>query len=146
MLLQLTKQEKVNQVTPVNRSLLKTLSQNQDQIRIGEVTKSSIELFWSVPLNNGCAPIVSYVIEKRSSKQIHWTPCDYDEHSTKCHFVVNQYRECYEYEFRLAAKNKAGVGDFTAPTQPFVAKDKILGNKPLILEPLKTTTVPLRSY
>ena len=114
-----------------------------ENLRIGEVTKSSIELLWSEPLNNGGAPIITYVVEKRSSKQIKWTPCDYDERSNKCHFNVEQLREGYEYEFRVAAKNKAGVGDFTHPTQPVVAKIKIVGNKPIILEPLKTTSVPL---
>ena len=114
-----------------------------ENMRIGEVTKSSIEILWSEPLNNGGAPIITYVVEKRSSKQIKWTPCDYDERTNKCHFTIEQLREGYEYEFRVAAKNKAGVGDFTQPTQPVIAKDKVLGNKPVILEPLKTTTVQL---
>jgi titin len=36
---------------------------------------------------------------------------------------VTDLVENSDYEFRVAAENKAGVGDFSPPSKPFTAKD-----------------------
>ena len=110
-------------------------------LKPGEVTKSSVELTWSPPLNDGGAPIIGYKIEKRNTKTLKWVPCETVGRITQCQGTVNDLKEGQEYEFRVIAQNAAGDGEPSAPTSPIIAKTKIIGDKPTLLEPMKDLRV-----
>ena len=49
-------------------------------------------------------------------------------------YVVKDLSEGTDYEFRVAAENKAGVGPFSPPSKPIKAIDIIVGEAPAVLE------------
>ena len=105
-------------------------------LKVGEVTKNSIELNWMPPASDGGSPITNYKIERRNPKTMKWMPLDLGR-INQCHFVVPDLKEGQEYEFRVIAVNAAGDSDPSASTPLTVAKNKIIGDKPQLLEPMK---------
>ena len=71
-------------------------------------TESTIALSWSKPKSDGGAPISGYVVEKREKGSDRWVPIAEKPHDTE--ITVKGLQEGREYEFRVAAVNKAGVG------------------------------------
>ena len=69
-----------------------------------------------------------------------WQQVNIGERVTEPSYKVTGLEADYEYEFRVAAENKAGVGDFSQSTTPTVAKDRTVGNMPEILLPLSDVT------
>lgn len=109
-------------------------------LKVGEVTKSSIELNWMPPLTDGGSPITGYKIERRNPKTMKWFPLDLGR-ITQCNVKIPDLKENNEYEFRVIATNAAGDSDPTASTPLIVAKNKIIGDKPTLLEPMKDQRV-----
>lgn len=109
-----------------------TVPGRPENLRIGDVTKSSVELFWSPPKSNGGTPITNYIIEKRDLSTMKWEPI---EIGSELKFTLTGLKEGHEYEFRVAAKNKVGQGEFGPISPSVVAKNK--GVKPVIVEPLQ---------
>lgn len=104
------------------------------------VTKSSIELNWDVPESDGGSPITGYKVEMFNPKTYRWTFLDLGRiHITNV--TVPKLKEGKEYEFRVTATNLAGDSNPSEPCGPIVAKDKIDGDKPTVLEPLKDIRV-----
>ena len=110
-------------------------------VKPGEATKASIELNWTVPLSDGGSPITGYRIERRNQKTMKWLPVDGLGRITQCHTVITDVKENKEYEFRVIATNAAGDSDPSASTPLIVAKTKIVGEKPQLLEPMKDQRV-----
>ncbi len=69
-----------------------------------------------------------------------WLQANLGERITEPTYKVTGLDEGAEYEFRVAAENKAGVGEFSETTGPTRAKDLAVGNKPQILLPLSDVT------
>ncbi|KAL3088858.1 hypothetical protein niasHS_009150 [Heterodera schachtii] len=87
--------------------------------------KDHVDLEWQPPTNDGGAPLEEYVVEKKDATTGKWVeairvPAD----QTKA--TVPGLREGEQYQFRIAAKNKGGVGQFSDPTDPVVAKPRNL--------------------
>lgn len=109
-------------------------------LAFGRVTKSSIELDWSEPESNGGTPITGYKIELFNSKSYKWQPVDLGRiHG--CNVTVTGLKEGKEYELRAVATNKVGDSGPSEPCGPMVARDKIEGDKPEVLTPLKDLRV-----
>ena len=86
---------------------------------ISDVTARSMTLSWNPPTEDGGAKIKSYVIEKKEPFSTKWTAVGNTDDTT---FTVTGLKEGNEYEFRVAAENKAGVGKFSPATPPTLAK------------------------
>jgi titin len=111
-------------------------------VKPGEVTKSSIELVWEPPLNDGGSPITAYKIERRNPKTMKWVPMDNLGRITQCKTTITDgIKEGKEYEFRVVACNAAGDSDPSLASPLIVAKTKIIGDKPTLIEPLKDQRV-----
>jgi titin len=110
-------------------------------VQPGNVTSSKIELTWSPPLSDGGSPITGYKIERRNPKTMKWMPIDGLGRITQCRATINDVQENKEYEFRVVATNAAGDSDPSASTPLIVAKTKIVGEKPMLLEPMKDQRV-----
>lgn len=79
------------------------------------------DLFWNPPIHDGGAPIEGYVIEIKEKYSPTWTealqvPAD------QTNATVGNLKEGNEYEFRVRAKNKAGTGDPSDPSERITAK------------------------
>ena len=70
------------------------------------------------------SPFPGYVVEKREKGMSMWTKAN-DFAITDCNFTVNNLAENSEYEFRIAATNAAGTGEFSLPCAPIKIKEKL---------------------
>jgi titin len=78
--------------------------------------KTSADLKWTPPTEDGGAPITNYVIEYRPSGAVHWVRANKSP-VTDTTYSVADLREGSEYEFRVSAENKAGVGPASEHTK-----------------------------
>ncbi len=77
-------------------------------IKIGEIFAERIGLSWNPPLDDGGSKITNYVIEKREENRKTWVHVSNDP--KECQYTVQRLTEGHEYEFRVMAQNKYGVG------------------------------------
>lgn len=70
--------------------------------------KSSVALKWTPPTADGGAP-VSYIIEYRRSGSSTWKRAN-SVPVQETNFSVTGLKEGEEYEFKVTAENKAGLG------------------------------------
>lgn len=87
-----------------------------------------MDLSWTPPTNDGGAPIEGYVIEMKERfapfwKEVKETPAN------QLTATIPNLKEGSEYEFRTRAKNKAGLGDPSDPSDSVVAKPRHLAPK-----------------
>ena len=69
---------------------------------------------WSPPENDGGSPVTNYILEYRRAGDKVWKAATKDVADTE--FTVPNLQEGKEYEFRVAAVNKAGEGPFSKPS------------------------------
>ena len=77
-------------------------------IKLTEVFAERIGLAWNPPKDNGGSKITNYVVEKREDNRKSWVHVSNDP--KECAYVVTRLTENHEYEFRVMAQNKFGVG------------------------------------
>lgn len=78
---------------------------------VTDVTRSSVSLCWSPPLYDGGSKVVGYIVERKPYNKAgdgRWLKCNYTIVS-ETFFTVTALSEGEEYEFRVLAKNAAGV-------------------------------------
>ncbi|XP_033628855.1 titin-like, partial [Asterias rubens] len=85
------------------------------------VDRTNITISWSPPESDGGNPVSGYVIEKKETSSTRWTKAVKDS-VTKTTLTVRDLIEGKEYEFRVAAVNKAGTGPFSEPSEPKITK------------------------
>lgn len=67
-------------------------------------------LSWFTPLNDGGSPILGYRVEMRRVDSALWQPC-HTEPVCNTEFTVENLVSGSGYRFRVAAINRAGIGD-----------------------------------
>lgn len=92
---------------------------------VSDITKDSAVLTWNAPDKDGGSPVTNYVIEMKPSGTYKWLPVAPEEDITGNSFKVKDLIEGTEYEFRVAAKNKAGISQPSAASQPIIAREPI---------------------
>ncbi|XP_077868412.1 twitchin-like, partial [Saccoglossus kowalevskii] len=99
--------------------------------------RHQMDLQWTEPNNDGGAPITGYVIEKKDTKLNRWVKCNKSPViGTK--FTVTGLFEGKEYQFRVFAENKAGLGEPSEPSNSQIAKPQF--EKPRVeLDPFMQT-------
>ncbi|KAK5968521.1 Twitchin [Trichostrongylus colubriformis] len=85
--------------------------------------KDHADLKWNPPVNDGGAPIEGYVIEMKEKHSPFWTEA-LQVPGNQTTATVPNLKEGNEYEFRIRAKNKAGTGDPSDPSQTITAKSR----------------------
>lgn len=71
------------------------------------MSRSSVALKWSTPLNDGGSPITGYIVERKPytiTGEGRWLKCNYTN-VTDTNFKVTALGEGEAYEFRVIAKN-----------------------------------------
>lgn len=102
--------------------------------------KTSADLKWTPPTEDGGAPITNYVIEYRPSGAVRWNRAN-SSPVTETTFSVADLKERSEYEFRVSAENKAGVGPASEPSKSVKVEKPLVGTAPKVLENLCETTI-----
>ncbi|XP_077568062.1 titin-like [Stigmatopora nigra] len=88
----------------------------------GQITKDSMLLSWAVPEQTGGADILGYHLEKRDRDGVRWTKCNRQK-LTQTLFTATGLSARHFYEFRVAAENRAGVGEPSEPSLFYRACD-----------------------
>lgn len=94
-----------------------------------DVTRSSVSLCWTVPFNDGGSRIVGYVVERKVYStdewdDNRWLKCNYTT-ITENYFTVTGLSEEETYEYRVIAKNAAGVHSVASEASgPVTCKDE----------------------
>lgn len=83
---------------------------------------TSLTLSWLVPEKDGGSPILDYIIEIRETKADTWTQFGT---STVTHIFVEKLIKDRSYEFRICARNDAGIGPALITEDSIVAGRKI---------------------
>ena len=89
---------------------------------ISDVLHDGCLACWTAPDNDGGSPVTGYHLERRTVGSARWLRVNKDalgDLETR----VGDLVEDNDYEFHVAAENKAGVGEFSSPSQPFTATD-----------------------
>ncbi|CAK6957615.1 obscurin [Scomber scombrus] len=73
-------------------------------------TQQSVSLSWFTPLHNGGSPILGYRVEMRLVDSALWLPC-HSEPVCNTEFLVENLLPGSSYRFRVAAINRAGIGE-----------------------------------
>ena len=79
-------------------------------------------LTWKPPKQDGGTPITAYHVERRLTSSARWLKAN-KEPITELTYNPKDLVEDNEYEFRIMAENKIGVGPPSSPCKPFKAKD-----------------------
>lgn len=80
------------------------------------VSRSTVSIKWSVPLNDGGSPIVGYIVERKPytiTGEGRWLKCNYTN-VTETNFTITALGEGEVYEFHVIAKNANSV--FSLPS------------------------------
>lgn len=85
---------------------------------VTSVTKNSVTLTWSRPVNNGGADITQYIVEKKQKNGSRWIRAN-KQRVMDLRCKVPDLVENQEYEFRVCAENAAGCGP-VSETSSFV--------------------------
>lgn len=96
---------------------------------ITDVTRSSVSLCWTLPFNDGGSKIIGYVVERKIYStdewdDYRWLKCNYTT-ITENYFTVANLGEGETYEYRVIARNAAGVHSLPSETiGPVTCKDE----------------------
>lgn len=88
-------------------------------VRFTNISAEKATLYWNPPENDGCAAITHYVIEKRATSRISWALVT--DNCEACSFNATKLIKGNEYQFRVSAVNKYGVGK-PLDSDPIVAE------------------------
>ena len=80
-----------------------------------------VELEWDAPASDGGAPITNYMMEKKDKYSPIWERCG-ESGGPKNRGNITGLIEGVEYQFRICAVNKKGMGDFGPPSRPHIAR------------------------
>lgn len=89
---------------------------------VSGMTDTTLTLAWLVPERDGGSAIVEYVVEVRESGREEWTRYGTTEVT---HIFVERLTKGASYEFRICARNDAGVGQALITEDMIVAGRKI---------------------
>ena len=78
---------------------------------------------WSPPESDGGSPITGYILEMRDTSSTRWVKVS-RESITETTFKVKDLNEGTQYEFRVTAENKAGLGKPSDVSKAWIAKSK----------------------
>jgi len=89
---------------------------------MSDVFSDNCTVTWQPPTEDGGSPITGYHVERRISGSARWVRVT-KEQIQDLTLKVTDLIENNQYEFRVAAENKAGIGEFSPPSQPITAKN-----------------------
>uniref|UniRef100_A0A672I806 Titin n=1 Tax=Salarias fasciatus TaxID=181472 RepID=A0A672I806_SALFA len=89
------------------------------------ITRASVSLSWEKPEYDGGAKVSGYIIESRELPEGRWTRCNFTN-VPETHYDVTGLTENSRYDFRIIAKNAAGL--FSIPSEntgPITVTDNV---------------------
>uniref|UniRef100_A0A668A5M4 Titin n=1 Tax=Myripristis murdjan TaxID=586833 RepID=A0A668A5M4_9TELE len=109
-----------------------------------KITKDSVTIVWTKPEYDGGAKVTGYVVEKKELPEGRWLKANFTN-VIETEYVATGLVENQQYEFRVIARNAAGV--FSGPsysTGPITAKDEIEPPR-ISIDPEYTQTIVINA-
>uniref|UniRef100_A0AAX7UFJ8 Titin n=1 Tax=Astatotilapia calliptera TaxID=8154 RepID=A0AAX7UFJ8_ASTCA len=94
-------------------------------LRVTNITRNSVSLFWERPEYDGSAKITGYIVERQELPNGRWLKCNFTN-VQDTYFDVTGLTEDVRYDFRVIAKNSAE--QLSAPSEstgPVTVKDDV---------------------
>ncbi|XP_068168832.1 titin-like isoform X2 [Antennarius striatus] len=104
------------------------------------ITRENITLQWAKPRYDGGSTITGYLVEKRDLPDGRWMKANFTN-VIENNFTITELTGGQSYEFRVTAKNGAGVWSTPSESITVIAQDVIEGPTAIIDPKFKTTTV-----
>ena len=110
-------------------------------VEVAGVLRTSVDLTWRKPDNDGGARITGYIVERREPPTGRWLKCNFSN-VVECAYSVSGLMEDTTYEFRVIAKNAAGsVSAPSVPSAPVTCKDSFNPPRIDLAKELRDTVV-----
>lgn len=87
-----------------------------------DVTKSSVNLSWSRPKDDGGSRVTGYYIERKETSTEKWVRHNKTQITTTMYTVTGLVPDA-EYQFRIIAQNEIGESEASPASEPVVCKD-----------------------
>ncbi|XP_044050814.1 immunoglobulin superfamily member 22-like isoform X2 [Siniperca chuatsi] len=94
------------------------------QPQVSNITKDTMTVSWTPPAQDGGAPVLGYILERRKKGSNMWLQVN-KELLTDTKFIVEGLVDDVEYEFRVTSVNRAGAGSPSTISNAVLAKDPI---------------------
>ncbi|XP_069558028.1 titin-like [Brachyistius frenatus] len=104
------------------------------------ITRENVTLQWAKPKYDGGSTITGYVVEKKELPDGRWAKANFTNVIDNV-FTVTGLTEGQSYEFRVTAKNGAGVWSKPSESVTIIVQDVIEGPSAVIDPKFKSTTV-----
>uniref|UniRef100_A0A1I8IQH6 Ig-like domain-containing protein n=1 Tax=Macrostomum lignano TaxID=282301 RepID=A0A1I8IQH6_9PLAT len=78
-------------------------------LEVSDVTKTSCQLTWKPPTDDGGSPVQNYVVQKLDTQKGEWETVSETVSGTT--FTVPRLKEGHEYQFRVAAETLQGISE-----------------------------------
>lgn len=91
---------------------------------ITNITKDHMTVSWKAPADDGKSPILGYMVEKREIQELTWSKINRKPVIDRT-IKAGGLTEGSEYEFRVIALNKAGLGKPSDPSKAALAVDPL---------------------
>jgi hypothetical protein len=99
---------------------------------INELTDTSCVLSWKPPIRDNGSPIIEYVLEQRFKSDPSFTRVQTTTPITECFYRLEDLLTNGEYEFRVAARNQAGVSAYSQTDRSILIRQPRQGIAPRI--------------
>lgn len=103
-----------------------------DKPVISGIEPRALVLTWAPPEDDGGSPILGYIVESKDKFSSRWTKQNIGLVRQPKFQVINM-KEATDYEFRILAENKAGMGEASEPAVFKVSPPSAPG-KPVVSE------------
>ncbi|KAM4736307.1 myomesin-3 [Anableps anableps] len=111
-------------------------------VEVSDVNKDYIFLTWQPPSADGASPVEGYYVERCDLSEGEWVRCN--GHIQKmCHFPVFGLKEGAQYQFRVCAVNKAGVGRPSKATEPVLTADPLEHTRTMVFKVDRGRTITI---
>ena len=91
---------------------------------VSNVLSTSCRVSYQLPVDEGDAPVTGYHVQRRAGGGAEWITVNTSP-ITELEFVVDHLTPHSRYEFRVAASNRIGIGDFGSSSQPITTNNSV---------------------
>lgn len=108
-----------------------------------DVTKSSVNLSWSRPKDDGGSRVTGYYIERKETSTEKWVRHNKTQITTTMYTVTGLVPDA-EYQFRVIAQNDIGESEASPASEPVVCKDPFGKITSTLTDLLKSSLITFR--